>query len=73
MKSQQQLNLVDDRTPSRRVRHGVPTNDLVFSAYTEGNEKVFPRIMDLYVPANSVVADVTYGKGVFWRNIPDGR
>jgi len=65
MESQQKLSLADGRTPSRRVRHGVPTNDLVFSAYMEGNEKVFPRILELYVPENSVVADVTNGKGFF--------
>jgi len=29
--------------------------------------------MDLYVAPGSVVADVTYGKGVFWRSIPDDR
>ncbi len=66
----QQLSLSDSRKPSRSVRNGEPTNDLVFSAYTEGNEDIFPRIIQLYVPQKSVVADVTFGKGVFWRNIP---
>ena len=56
----------------RVVRNGVATNDLVLSAYVGGNETVFPRIMELYVKRGSVVADVTYGKGVFWRNIPTG-
>ena len=61
--------------PSRRkrvVQNGAPTNDLVFSASADGNEGVFPRILDLYVARGSVVADVTYGKGVFWRNVPEG-
>ena len=57
----------------RVVRHGAATNDLVFSAYADGNDKVFPRILDLYVAPGSVVADVTHGKGVFWRNIPRDR
>ncbi|MCY3927172.1 MAG: DNA methyltransferase [Acidobacteria bacterium] len=26
--------------------------------------------MELHVPAGSIVADVTFGKGVFWRNVP---
>jgi len=65
-------SLFGQQTPSRRVRNGLPTNDLVFSAYAEGNDYVFPRIMDLYVAPRSVVADVTFGKGVFWRNVPDG-
>jgi hypothetical protein len=31
---------------------------------------VFPHVLRLHVPAGSQVADVTYGKGVFWKNIP---
>lgn len=65
-------SLFDEHAPARRVRNGLPTNDLVFSAYAEGNDYVFPRIMDLYVAPRSVVADVTFGKGVFWRNVPNG-
>ena len=57
----------------RRVARGIPTNDLVLTAYVDGNERVFPKILDLYVKPGSVVADVTYGRGVFWREIPDGR
>ena len=56
----------------RVVQHGAPTNDLVFSASADGNEGVFPQILSLYVARGSVVADVTYGKGVFWRNVPEG-
>ena len=54
------------------MRNGVPTNELVLSAYVEGNENVFPRILSLYVPKSSAIADITYGEGVFWRNVPDG-
>ena len=57
----------------RRVRNGKPTNDLVFSAYVGGNEDIFPHILSLYVTPQSVIADVTYGKGVFWRNIPENK
>ena len=53
----------------RTVRNGHATNDLILSAYADGNDKVFPRILSLYVPPGSTVADVTYGKGVFWRNV----
>ncbi|MCE2452147.1 MAG: site-specific DNA-methyltransferase [Nitrospinae bacterium] len=59
--------------PKRVVRNGDATNDLVWSASAEGNDRVFPRILDLYVKPGSIVADVTYGKGVFWRNVPAGR
>ena len=56
----------------RIVRNGGPTNDLVRSAYVEGNAKVFPLILGLYVAEGSIVADVTYGKGAFWRNVVPG-
>jgi hypothetical protein len=57
----------------REVRNGSPTNNLFFSASTDGNAEVFPNILNLYVAPGSIVADVTFGKGVFWRNIPQGR
>ena len=57
----------------RRVRNGQPTNELAFSAYVGGNEDTFPHILDLYVAPGSLVADVTFGKGVFWRNVPEER
>jgi len=31
---------------------------------------MFPRILSLYVHPRSKVADITYGKGVFWKQIP---
>lgn len=55
---------------SRKSPDGVPTNDLVFSSYVANNDAVFPHVMSLYVAPGSRVADVTYGKGVFWKRIP---
>jgi len=52
-----------------RVNGGVATNDLVLSCYQEGNDTVFPQILKLYVPEFSVIADTTFGKGVFWKNV----
>jgi hypothetical protein len=54
----------------RKTPAGLPTNDLVFSAYAGTNDVVFPHVMSLYVAIGSTVADVTYGNGVFWRRIP---
>ncbi len=56
----------------RRTQSGMTTSDLIFSAYQETNSEVFPKVLKLHVPLFSTVADVTYGKGVFWRNVPDG-
>ena len=60
-------------SPKRIVRNGDATSDLVWSASADGNDRVFPRILDLYVKPGSIVADVTYGKGVFWRNVAGDR
>src|SRR5437763_15066547 len=55
-----------------RVARGISTNELIFSAYQATNDEVFPHALKLYVPEGSLVADVTYGKGVFWKQIPRG-
>jgi hypothetical protein len=54
----------------RKSPAGAPTNDLVFSSYQATNDEVFPQILSLYVARGSRVADVTYGKGVFWKQVP---
>lgn len=54
----------------RKSPDGRATTDLVLSAYVGDNAEVFPHVLRLHVPRGSKVADVTYGKGVFWRNIP---
>ena len=76
-KMQIQLNFKSNGSGARHsqkgkrvVKNGRATNDLVLSAHLEGNDDVFPRILQLYVRPCSVIADVTYGKGVFWRNVP---
>lgn len=56
--------------PKRKSPEGVSTNDLVFSAHLGTNDEVFPKILSLYVAPGSTVADVTYGKGVFWKQVP---
>lgn len=54
----------------RKSPDGVSTNRLVFSAHCGTNDELFPQILSLYVAPGSVVADVTYGKGVFWKKLP---
>jgi len=56
----------------RKSHNDAATNQLVFSAHSGTNDELFPRILGLYVAPGSIVADVTYGKGVFWKNVPDG-
>ena len=57
---------------TRRVARGIATNELIFSACQATNDEVFPDVLKLFVAEGSLVADVTYGKGVFWKNIPPG-
>lgn len=57
----------------RRKAGGSPTTDLIFSAHVGGNAELFPRILELHVPPGAVVADVTFGKGTFWKHVPPGR
>jgi tRNA G10 N-methylase Trm11 len=53
----------------RKSPTGSSTNELVFSAYIGNNDEVFPYVVSLYVAPGSTVADVTFGKGVFWKGI----
>jgi hypothetical protein len=56
----------------RKSPAGTPTNSLVFSAYQGANSDLFPQVLSLYVPEGSRVADVTFGGGVFWKNVSAG-
>jgi len=53
----------------RRVQGGICTTQLTVSAYVGDNSEVFPKILGLHVPKGATVADVTYGKGVFWKKV----
>lgn len=68
------LPLEEPRTEprnGRRVQGGVASTDVVVSAHVSDNSEAFPQLLKLHVPLGSVVADLTYGKGVFWRKVPD--
>lgn len=57
----------------RKSPDGVATSDVILSAHIARNADLFPQILKLHVPGDSIIADVTWGKGVFWQNVPDGR
>jgi len=64
---------ISQRMASRKKRkspNGSPTNKLIFSARQGTNYEIFPGILKLYVRQGSKVADVTYGRGVFWKTVP---
>jgi hypothetical protein len=41
----------------------------ILSAITGSNADLLPRILELYVPAGSIIADVTAGKLAFWKQV----
>lgn len=49
------------------------TEDIILSARIGTNDELFADILRLHVPDGSTVADVTYGHGMFWKRIPEGR
>ncbi len=64
----------DKRTPSGRKRpDGNASTNLIFSAYIGGNAEIFPNILNLHVENGAKIADVTFGKGVFWRKVDTNR
>jgi hypothetical protein len=69
----EQLKLYSDlRRPGtkRKSPDGIVTSQLICTAHVGTNEDLFPLILDLHVPPGSVVADVTYGTGIFWKKVP---
>jgi hypothetical protein len=57
---------------SKRVQKGESTSDLVMSAHVGDNSDLFANLMTLHVKPGSKVADVTFGRGVFWKKITPG-
>lgn len=57
----------------RKSPAGIATSDIILSAHVAGNAEVFQQILDLHVAPGSTVADVTFGKGVFWKDVPKDR
>ena len=63
----------DEPGPKKRVQGGIATSNVTQSAFISGNAEVFPQILALHVPVGSRVADVTFGSGVFWKNVDLGK
>lgn len=57
----------------RRIAGGISTSNVVVTAHLGGNAEVFPQLLALHVPDGATIADVTWGKGVFWANVPPRR
>ncbi len=66
-----QMDLIpyEPSSSNKRTQGGISTADVVMSAFTGGNADIFPEILALHVPEGAKIADVTYGTGVFWKNV----
>lgn len=66
---QLKMEIEGGKKEKKRVQGGIATTDVVMSAFVAGNADVFPKILELHIPEKSKIADVTYGNGVFWKNV----
>lgn len=57
----------------RRTAGGTATSSVTLTAHTAGNAEVFPQILALHVADGATIADVTFGKGVFWNEVEPDR
>jgi len=53
----------------RRIQGGTSSTDVITSCHLGDNSGIFPDILQLHVPRGSVVADITFGRGVFWKGV----
>lgn len=66
-------NPITDKLANGRKRPaGEATTNVVLSSHLGDNAPVFRDILKLFVPEGSTIADVTWGKGAFWKLIPEG-
>ncbi|TAE40011.1 MAG: site-specific DNA-methyltransferase [Runella slithyformis] len=63
------LETINQLDTPKRKQGGIASSNLTVSAHVQGNEDVFKQIFDLHLKVGSKVADVTFGKGVFWNKI----
>lgn len=61
----------NQRNGKRKAPDGVSTSNLILSAYVGNNAEIFPLVLKLHVPEGSQIADVTFGTGIFWKNVPE--
>lgn len=64
---------VEARRRRKRTAGGAATSRVTVTAHVAGNADIFPQILALHVPDGATIADVTYGKGVFWRDVDRSR
>ncbi len=64
-----EIPTLPSKNGKRKSPSGEQTTDLVVSSHVGENADLFPQILKLHVSDGAKIADVTYGKGVFWRKV----
>jgi tRNA G10 N-methylase Trm11 len=64
-----QLTPIPAPARQKRTATGVSTTDVVVSSHTGDNSEVFPKVLSLHVEKGAKIADVTFGRGVFWKQV----
>src|SRR5689334_19387229 len=59
-------------TSGRKRPAGEATTNVILSSHLGDNAPVFKDILRLFVPEGSTIADVTWGKGAFWKQVEEG-
>lgn len=62
-----------EEAPTRRIQGGEASNDVVHSVFIDDNARAFASIAALHISEGATIADITYGKGVFWKKVPTGK
>ncbi len=47
----------------------IEDDSVIMSAHVSTNAKIFPKVLNLHISEGADIADVTYGKGVFWKQV----
>jgi hypothetical protein len=53
----------------KSVLSEVNEKPILLTSLTGSNSDLFPKILEFYVPEGSIIADVTFNKGTFWRDV----
>jgi tRNA G10 N-methylase Trm11 len=67
--SEEEFRVRDDTYQTTLADDTEEDEELVLSAYVARNSEVFPKVLGLHVDEGAKIADVTWGKGVFWKDV----
>ena len=67
--SKEKFRITDETVQTTLTDTDAEKDELILSAHVARNSEVFPKVLNLHVEKGATIADVTYGQGVFWKNV----